>query len=111
MRAGLLALALAGCGWSTAQTSWGVASTLTIAADCAITEHYLDKGTEWVERNPLLGSRPTDFRLWTLCAAGAATVLIVADALPKARTPILISITAIELLFIGHNLMLWDIMP
>lgn len=107
LRSLLLATAVVACasGWTRPQLTVGFVATGAIATDCAQTEALLDAG--WVERNPLLGRRPTDARLWGSCAAGAAAMWIVADALPKARFPLFAIVTAVELAMIGHNAQWW----
>src|SRR5690348_12039791 len=64
----LLTTPVAAQGWSRSNTVWlGVASA-AIATDCLSTAWAVHRGSE--ERNPLLGTHPSDGRITTVCAAG-----------------------------------------
>lgn len=104
MRWAFLAL-LTGCAtWSGPARVTGALAVGAIAGDCAVTHHYLATDPTWREANPLLGARPSPVKLWALCALAAGGTLVVADMLPRLRTPFLAGITTIEIVFILHNL-------
>ena len=105
MRLTLLLLVVA-CGWPASHLTLGVTATGAIVADCVTTEAMLDSPFNY-EKNPLLGKRPSDFKLWTMCGAGVAATWVVADALPEARVPLLATISIVELAFAGHNAGWW----
>lgn len=104
-RIALALLPLSCSGWTTAHRVVGSLTAGAIAADCAVTQINLNDG--WTEANPFLGRRPGAVALWSSCAIATVSVLAVADALPKARVPLLVGVTLLELGHVGHNLSLW----
>lgn len=96
---------LAGCAsWSTRDHVLGTMSTVAIAGDVGTTIAAL-RDPLVVERNPLLGARPSPEILMAVGALGAGMTLTIADALPKKARPWwLAAITTVELALIVNNL-------
>ena len=83
--------------WSTGH-KWGAAAAVSsILLDCGSTLVLLND-PNMVERNPLLGRRPSDVRVVATCAVGTAVTLGLAHIIgPKRRGWVLGAVTIIEL--------------
>lgn len=110
MKASWLLLLLTGCAtWSGPARLAGVAAVSAIGVDCAITHYSLATDSTWREANPFLGPRPAPGKLWALCTVAAVGTLLVADALPRFRFPILATVTLLEIAVTLHNLDVIDL--
>lgn len=91
--------------WRASHTTWAIASTAMIAADCASTyDLVVRRGGH--EVNPFLGAHPTSGHLLTVCSLGAATNLLVAWAVPaKTRIWWLRAVTVVELGVVLNNVL------
>lgn len=83
--------------WTPSNVAWGGLASSAIVADCVSTHAFLARSPDNIERNPILGGRPSTGYLNLVCGAGMLTTWFVAHQLrAKDRKWLFLSVALVE---------------
>jgi hypothetical protein len=91
--------------WSDEEKAWGAVTGTLLLADWSTSQNMSHRYNEgYYERNPLLGTHPSNNTINLYFLIAAPLIFLTADQVPEYRKIILQSVSVLELIAVGNNL-------
>lgn len=90
--------------WTTTDRALLASALVLHAADWSQTLQIADQPDRYFERNPILGRHPSRGEVHAYFAATALALVLIADALPQYRRPMLGGWIAVQAIVVHNNL-------